>query len=160
MKTIDKGQLALALGVAVIGLFFFIGSYSLPDAGGYSTVGPAAIPRFIGAGLIVLAGFLVWESVSGGFRDHDEAAEREIKTDWAAFGWITAGIVGYGLLIERAGFVVASIVLYVLTARAFGSRRWFLNGAVALVLAMLIFVSFNYGLGLSLPSGLLAGLLP
>lgn len=160
MKRVDMGQLILALGVMAIGIFFLDGAFRLTDAGGYSTVGPAAVPKFIGIGLIVLGGFLVFESCTGGFREHDEEGERELKTHWQAFAWITAGIIGYGLLIEWAGFIFSSVILYVATARAFGSTRWVANILVALVMASLILAAFNYGLGLNLPKGFLQGVLP
>lgn len=159
MKTLDKGQLALSAGVAAIGAFFFFGSYYIPDAAGYSTVGPAMVPRVVGAVLAVLGGFLGYEVLRGGFRHHDEAAERAQPTDWAAFAWLSAGLILYGLLIERGGFIVASVVLYLCTARGFNSRRWLLNAITAVVLAFAIFAMFNYGLGLNLPKGIFEAIL-
>ena len=159
MKSLDKGQLALSLGVAAIGLFFLLGSFSIPDAAGYSTVGPAIMPRVVGIGLLIAAVFLCYEVFRGGFRNHDEAAERALKTDWAALAWISAGLILYGLLIERAGFIIASIVLFLCTARGFNSRRWASNALIALVLAALIFSMFTYGLGLNLPKGIFSGIL-
>jgi len=159
MKKIITGQFALSVGVISLGLFFLIFSFQIPDAAGYSTVGPTQVPRAVGIGLIVLGCLLIWEVVRGGFRQHDEAAEQALKTDWLAFAWVSAGLLLYGMFIERAGFIPASIILFVCTARAFNSRRWLSNIAVSLVLAVTIFSLFNYGLGLSLPQGLLKGIL-
>ena len=78
---------------------------------------------------------------------------------WPAFAWVSAALIGYGLLVERAGFVLASTLLFVLVARGFDSRRWLLNALTGAVLAVLIFAIFNYGLGLTLPAGVLKGLL-
>ena len=151
--------MAVSLGVAAIGVFFFAGSFYIPDAAGYSTVGPALIPRVVGGVLIFLGGFLVYEVLRGGFRNHDEASERALPMDWGAFAWVSGGLIIYGLLIERAGFIVSSVVLFVCVARSFGSRRWAVNAVVALVLAVAIFAAFNYGLGLNLPKGILEGVL-
>ena len=159
VKKIISGQLALSIGVVGLGLFFLIFSFQIPDAAGYSTVGPTQVPRGVGIGLILLGCLLGWEVVRGGFRSHDEAAEQALKTDWLAFAWVSAGLLLYGVLIEWAGFIPASIILFVCTARAFNSRRWLTNIAVSLILAVIIFSLFNYGLGLSLPQGLLKGLL-
>ncbi len=131
----------------------------IPDAAGYSTVGPAVVPRVVGGALLVAAAFLVYEVLRGGFRNHDEAAERALLTDWAALAWISAGLIIYGLLIERAGFILASLVLFLCTARGFNNRRWGLNVLIALVLAIGIFSLFTYGLGLNLPKGILSGIL-
>lgn len=154
------GQVAVALGVTAIGLLFFAGSFWLPGAGGYAQVGPAWVPRGVGFALLVLSGFLLREALTGGFRAHDEATERALATDWRAFGWVSAGLVVYGLLVERAGFVLASAVLFVLVARGFGSRRWTSNIVIGLVLGVSIFAAFNYGLRFPLPKGILAPLLP
>jgi len=80
--------------------------------------------------------------------------------DWQAFGWVSAGIIVYGLLVERAGFLIASTLLFVAVARGFSSRRWLSNAAIGLAVAAFIFAVFNYGLGLQLPAGVLGGVLP
>jgi putative tricarboxylic transport membrane protein len=154
------GQLAVAAGVVAIGAFVLGGSFYLPTGGGYAQVGPGVVPRFVGIGLLLIGIFLVREAFTGGFRGVDEEAEAKLPMDWVAFGWVSAGIIVYGLLVEWAGFIVASTVLYVLVARGFNSRRWLLNAVVGAVLAIFIFVMFNYGLGLSLPAGFLKPLLP
>jgi putative tricarboxylic transport membrane protein len=159
MKKVIPGQLALSIGVIAIGLFFLIGSFQIPDAAGYSTVGPTLVPRAVGATLILLGALLVWEVIRGGFRNHDEAAEQALKMDWTAFAWVSAGLIIYGAIIESAGFIFASVALFVCTARAFNSRRWLTNASIALVLAFGIFAMFNYGLGLNLPKGFLKGVL-
>lgn len=158
-QPLHRGQLALALGVLAIGAFFLIGSYYLPDAAGYSTVGPSMVPRAVGAGLVLLGALLAVEVWRGGFRHHDESAEAARKSDWRALAWVSAGLLGYGLTIEQLGFVISSVWLFLMTARAFGSRRWLLNACIALVLAGAVFATFNYGLGLNLPKGILGGIL-
>jgi len=149
-----KGQLFLSLGVVALGVLFLIGAYMIPDAAGYSTVGPAAIPKVVGAVLLVLGAFLIYEVWRGGFRNHDEAAEAALPMDWQAFAWLSGGIIVYGLGIEKLGFVASSMLLFMATARAFGNRAWRTNLAISTLLALLIFVMFNHGLGLNLPKGI------
>lgn len=153
------GQLAVAAGVVALGAFVLWGSFNLPTGGGYAQVGPGVVPRIVGMGTLALGILLVREALAGGFRRVDEEEERRLGMDWAAFAWISAGIVAYGLAITRLGFILSSIVLFVMVARAFGSRRWALNVGVAALLAAAIFAIFNYGLGLTLPPGVLAPLL-
>lgn len=155
-----KGQLAVSLGVIALGAWFFAGAQMIPDAGGYSTVGPAAVPRVVGGVLLLLGALLVREVLRGGFRNHDEAAERALPMNWTAFAWLSGGLLVYGLTIEHIGFVPASVLLFVAAAAGFDSKRWVLNAAVALVLSAAIFALFNYGLGLNLPKGFLKGVLP
>ena len=154
-----RGQVAVAGGVLAIGALILAGSFYLPTGGGYAQVGPGVVPRVVGAGLVLLGVFLLREAIGGGFNGVDEAAEAKLPMDWAAFAWVSGGIIGYGLLVESAGFVIASTLLFILVARGFNSRRWLLNAVTGLVLAIIVFAIFNYGLGLTLPAGVIAPLL-
>ena len=151
--------MAVAGGVLAIGLAVLGGSFYLPTGGGYAQVGPGVVPRVVGVGLMLLGVILLREAFGGGFSGVDEEAEAKLPMDWVAFAWVSAGIIGYGLLVEPAGFVIASTLLFVLVARGFNSRRWLLNAVTGLVLAIIVFAIFNYGLGLTLPAGVLAPLL-
>jgi len=150
---------AVAGGVLAIGALILGGSFYLPTGGGYAQVGPGVVPRVVGVGLMLLGVILLREAFGGGFSGVDEEAEAKLPMDWVAFAWVSAGIIGYGLLVEPAGFVIASTLLFVLVARGFNSRRWLLNAVTGLVLAIIVFAIFNYGLGLTLPAGVLAPLL-
>ncbi len=153
------GQVSVAAGVAAIGALILGGSFFLPTGGGYAQVGPGVVPRGVGTVRLILGAFLLREAFTGGFRGVDEEAEAKLPMDWRAFGWVSAGIIAYGLLVEGAGFIIASTILFVTVARGFNSRRWLLNAATGLVLAIAVFAIFNYGLGLTLPAGVLAPLL-
>ncbi len=154
------GQLAVAAGVATLGALVTWGSFYLPTGGGYAQVGPGVVPRIVGIILLLLGGLLLREAFSGGFRGVDEAAEAKLPMVWAAFAWVSGGILLYGLAVEPAGFIPASTALFALVARGFDSRRWLMNVAVGAVLAAIIFALFNYGLGLTLPPGPLKAILP
>lgn len=159
MSRAPKGQLAVAAGLFAIGALIFGGSFWLPTGGGYAQVGPGVTPRIVGFLILVLGAFLFREALTGGFRGVDEEAEIHLPMHWGAFAWVSGGIIAYGLLVEPLGFILASIVLYVMVARSFNSRRWVLNVVVGAVLAVFIFVVFNYGLGLNLPLGVFRPLL-
>ena len=153
------GQVAVAGGVLAIGALILAGSFFLPAGGGYAQVGPGVVPRVVGVGLMVLGAFLLREAFTGGFNGVDEEAEAKLPMDWLSFAWVSGGIIAYGLLVEHAGFVIASTLLFVLVARGFNSRRWMLNVVTGVILAAIVFAIFNYGLGLTLPAGVLAPLL-
>ena len=155
-----KGQIAVSVGVLALGALVLAGAWELPAGGGYAQVGPGVVPRIVGGVLLLLGAMLLREALTGGYRGVDEEAEVHLPMDWKAFAWVTAGIIVYGLLVERAGFLIASTLLFVAVARGFASRRWLLNAAVGLVIASFIFAVFNYGLGLQLPPGVLRGVLP
>jgi putative tricarboxylic transport membrane protein len=154
------GQVAVSAGTLAVGACILWGSFYLPTGGGYAQVGPGVVPRVVGIVLLVLGAMLLREAFTGGFRGVDEEAEVHLPMDWRAFAWVSGGIFAYGLLVERLGFVISSVILFVMVARSFSSRRWLLNALVGLALASFIFAVFNYGLGLTLPPGILAPLLP
>jgi putative tricarboxylic transport membrane protein len=154
-----RGQVALAAGVVAIGAFVLWGSMALATSGGYAQVGPGVVPRIVGTGILALGALLLREAFTGGFRGVDEVAEETMPMDWLAFAWVTGGIVLYGLLIEKAGFIIASTLLFAFVARGFYSRRWLLNAGVGVLLAVIVFAIFNYGLGLTLPAGVLKAVL-
>jgi len=154
------GQVAVAAGVTAIGVLVFAGSFYLPTGGGYAQVGPGVVPRVVGAIVMLLGAVLLAEALRGGFPGVDEEAEAKLPMDWPAFGWVSGGIIAYGLLIEWLGFVFASTILFVMVARGFSSKRYALNVVTGLVLASLVFAMFNYGLGLTLPPGVLKAVLP
>ena len=154
------GQVAVAAGVTAIGVLVFAGSFYLPTGGGYAQVGPGVVPRVVGAIVMLLGAVLLAEALRGGFPGVDEEAEAKLPMDWPAFGWVSGGIIAYGLLIEWLGFVFAPTILFVMVARGFSSKRYALNVVTGLVLASLVFAMFNYGLGLTLPPGVLKAVLP
>jgi putative tricarboxylic transport membrane protein len=155
-----KGQIAVSAGVIALGALVLAGAWELPAGGGYAQVGPGVVPRIVGGALLLLGAMLLREALTGGFRGVDEEAEVHLPMDWRAFAWVSGGIVAYGLLVERAGFLIASTLLFVAVARGFASRRWITNALVGLAVAAFIFGVFNYALGLQLPKGVLGSLLP
>ena len=152
------GQAALAAGFTVLGALVLWGSFYLPTGGGYAQVGPGMVPRAVGGVMLVIGAFLLREVLTGGLRGVDEEAEARLPIDWIAFAWVSGGIIAYGLLIEHLGFIFSSTILFVMVARGFNSRRWLLNVVTGAVLAVAVFAIFNYGLGLTLPAGILKGL--
>ncbi len=125
-----KGQIAVSVGVLVLGMLVIAFGWELSTGGGYAQVGPGVVPRIVGAVLLVCwARCCLREALTGGFRGVDEEAEVHLPMDWKAFAWVTAGIIVYGLLVERAGFLIASTLLFVAVARGFASRRWLLNAS-------------------------------
>ena len=75
----------------------------------------------------------------------------------SAVGWLAVGIAAYLLLVEGAGFVVASAALFWFTARAFDSRRPYRDAVFSIVISVSAFLLFARVLQLSLPAGILAG---
>jgi putative tricarboxylic transport membrane protein len=61
--------------------------------------------------------------------------------------------------LKPLGFVPAGLILFCCVAFAFGSRKYLRDAVVGVLLALVAYVGFKYGLGLQLPPGILEGIL-
>jgi hypothetical protein len=87
------------------------GATSISSEAGYAGVGPNFLPWVVAVFLAVCSAWLIWESMSGGYRNMPEASGAE-KADWHAFAWVSAGILANAALINVAGFVVSCAHLF------------------------------------------------
>jgi len=69
---------------------------------------------------------------------------------------VALGLVSFVVLLNVAGFVAAGTVLFACTATAFGSRRLLRDALLGITLCTAVYITFTYGLGVSLPAGLFA----
>lgn len=148
------GELLLAAGIVAFGLFFAVQTNLIEVSPGYARVGPRVFPWVISGGLIALGLWLAFEAWTGRWVSA-ESADPTAPFHWPAFLLIGLGLVLHMALIGRAGFVIASTVLFVCVVRAFGERRLVRATAIGLCLAVIVFIGFTYGLGLALPAGIL-----
>lgn len=148
------GELLLALGLAVVGAFILFETHTIPESTSYSGVGPRLFPYLIGFGLAVCGVVLAAQALTGGWRNLP-IDDNHAMPDWVAFAIISAGIVLQMAIIGVAGFIIASVILFVLTARGYGSRRLLRDTLIAFVLATAVYLLFTKALGLNLPAGLL-----
>ena len=149
-----SGELLLALGTVAFGLFFAVQTSLIEVSPGYARVGPRVFPWVISGGLIALGLWLAFEAWTRRWVS-EETAQPAGPFDWPAFVLIGIGLLLHMVLIGSAGFVVASTVLFVCITRAFGERRLARSAAIGLILTIIVFVGFTYGLGLALPAGVL-----
>lgn len=150
-----KHQMAVAAGYLALGVVMLGLVPTIEAATGYAGIGARFFPTIIGTGITALGLALVGDVWREGFAELDEEGAAKLPTDWAAFAWVSASLIAAGLLIERAGFILACTVLFVCATRSFGDRRTLLNAGIGALLATAVFVAFNYGLGFTLPAGIL-----
>ena len=156
------------MGIALLGILLGAGSFGIPLGVGYDRIGPRFFPSLVAAGLVLLG---VWLAVTGlrGKKSprHKERAvatetefpDADFPTNWRALGFLAAGLLLCLALFERGGFVIASSALFWVAACGFGSRRPLRDAVIAVVLSVVVFLAFTRGLGLTLPLGVLGGLL-
>ena len=153
---LHTGELVISLGLIALGSFVVYETQTIAETQGYAQIGPRLFPYIIGCGLTLCGAVLAWQALFGGWRSVPLDQEHDAP-DWMAFAIISAGVILHMVIIGWAGFIIASIVLFVLVARGFGSRRLVRDAIIAVVLATVVFFIFTLALGLSLPKGPFGG---
>ena len=157
-------SLALAAGVVLLGLLVLWKTGEIRLTPVNSQVGPRVIPYIVGAGLVITGLWLAIDVWRGNLPNPDAGDDAEdvdlsLPTDWVTVGIVSAALVVYLLLIERAGFVIASAALFFGAAFGMGSRKYARDVAVAVLLSLGAYFLFTEGLSLRLPKGWLDGVL-
>jgi putative tricarboxylic transport membrane protein len=143
----------LAVGLAVLG-FALVVAYEvteIPTPAVYAKVGPRAIPWLVAGLLGVLGALLTWQAFTGGWAHEEEHGE----FDYRSLGWLGLGLALNIGLIETAGFIIASTLMFITTARAFGSVTPLRDGAIGFALAFVSYVGFDRVLGYKIGTGLI-----
>src|SRR3546814_3698811 len=98
-------------------VFVAILTTNIPIGPAYSAVGPKVFPWLISGALILIGLMLLIESLR-----ETEPSDRPV-VDWRAIGIVGLGLAAQLLLMTGAGFIIASTVLFVAVARAFGGTH-------------------------------------
>ena len=161
-KRVNIGETLLALGAVVFGVLIIWQTTLIRLTPAYSKVGPRVIPYIVGAGLVLVGAWLAYEALTGraatGSADSEDA-DPSLPTDWRTVGLLALALIAYLFLIAPAGFIIASATLFTAAAFAMGSRRLARDVAIGVLLSVVLYIVFNRGLGLSLPAGILEGIM-
>jgi putative tricarboxylic transport membrane protein len=153
-----SGELLLAVGIAAFGLFLAIETSAIEVSPGYARIGPRVFPWVVSGALMLLGLWLVRDAWTRRWVS-EESMEGAPEFHWQAFVLIGLGLLLDILLIGRAGFIIASAILFACVARGFGSRHLLRDTAIGLILSLIVFIGFTRGLDLDLPAGVLEGIL-
>ena len=139
-------ELLLGFGIIVLGLVIAFQAFTMKAGPAYANVGPAAFPWLVAALMILCGGLLAWGAQASVNPDAETA---ELSGPVAIVGGLFLQVI----LFERVGFIITASLLFFLTAYGFGSAKYLRDGIAAITLAVLAYVVFRFGLGLSLPAG-------
>jgi len=146
-RSLKIGEAGLGAAVLALGAFIAFETSRAPGAAN-AVIGPALFPYLISAGLVLVGLALLREAFTGHI-----AHEQGLELDGVAVVLVSVGLVIQFLLLETLGCIPSSTILFMVVARAFGSRRLVVDAVIGLALTGLAFVLFNYGLDLNLPLG-------
>ena len=154
------GELAFAGSLLLLGAIVLIDTKNMLVPPGSGSVGPQVFPTIIGIFIISVALILIIEVLRGNYGQPEgtEFGEIKGKTDWKTLGTVSASILTYPFLIERAGFVIASTVVFFGVGFAYGAKRFLRNFLIALVFSLVVYITFTHFLNVNLPAGILKGI--
>ena len=155
-----KGELAFAGSLLILGLIvvFDTATMLVPPASG--TIGPQIFPYLVSGFLILVSLGIIIQILRGnlGQPEGTEFGDTIEKTDFKTLLIVAGTMATYPLLIERAGFIVASTVAFFGVSFAFGAKNVARNFLVSLIFSLIVYFSFTRGLNVNLPSGILRGI--
>ncbi len=149
----------IGAGAVLGGLGLVAGATQISSDAGYGGVGPNFLPWVVGLLVAVCGAFLVWESLSGGYREREEPSGAE-HGDWAGFGWVSAGVLLNAALITTLGFILSCTLCFVFAVRGFQwsegrpdwrPRAWLRDAAIGAAIAAPVFWMFTQLLAINLP---------
>ena len=124
---------------------------------GSGTVGPQVFPYLVSGFVIFISLGLFVQIFRGnlGVPEGTEFGEVVEKTDFKSLAMVAGSMLTYPLLIERAGFIIATSVVFFGVAFAYGAKNLLKNLAISLIFSLVVYFAFSKGLNVSLPAGIL-----
>lgn len=154
----DFGLLSVGGGIVALSLVLAWQASLIASEGVGSTVGPNVAPWFVAIALGLLGLALVLQSAFGWSGPAEEGDDLG-PIDRRGAGWTILGLVLNVTLIEHAGFIIASTLMFVCIARAFGSERALRDASIGFLLAFIAYLGFDRLLGYKIGTGLIERLI-
>ncbi|WP_105565170.1 tripartite tricarboxylate transporter TctB family protein [Microbacterium halophytorum] len=163
--------------LAAMATYFVVGIVNMDVPEGTMFPGPGFFPGLIAAGLYLFAVLLIGGAVRQKRADAARAGEREAaaalgetpeaegaddepaRMRWGSLAWVVLGFLGFALTLGFLGWIIGAALLFWCVARGFGEKRHVLSLVVGLTASSIAYIAFDMALGLSLPSGILGGVL-
>jgi hypothetical protein len=145
LKIRNQRDFGAGIMYMVIGLFFTVVATQYP-MGTPAKMGPGYFPHYLGILMTLLGLFITIKSFSA-----KAAIESIPKFNWKIMAQITGAVVLYGLLLPKMGFLIAVVVLVLVSASASKEFTWkgsLINAAFLVAFTYSVFV---LGLKLQFP---------
>lgn len=124
----QRSQTAVAVGTLAVAGLLAAGARDISSEAGYAGIGPNFVPWVVAAALAVCGLWLLWEALTGGFRNmEDDGPVPEIEGDgkpcWIGFAAVSAGILLNAALITSLGFILSCSLCFVLATRGYRASQ-------------------------------------
>lgn len=151
-------EILVAIGVIAMGIVILVETRDIQVPRAFASVGPRVVPTVIGWGLIVIGAWYAIDVVRGNTAApsaDSEDVDPTLPADWAVLGGLALALGIYAVLMEPAGFVIASAILFTMAAFAMGSRQIVRDALIGVAVSLVTYLVFSEWLGIRLPAGLL-----
>lgn len=151
------GELAFAGSLLILGLVVLYDTSKMLVPPGSGTVGPQVFPYLVSGFVIFISLGLFLQIFRGnlGTPEGTEFGEVVEKTDFKSLAMVAGSMLTYPLLIERAGFIIATSVAFFGVAFAYGAKNLLKNLVISIIFSLIVYFTFSKGLNVGLPAGIL-----
>jgi putative tricarboxylic transport membrane protein len=151
------GELAFAGSLLILGLVVLYDTSKMLVPPGSGTVGPQIFPYVVSGFVIFISLGLFIQIFRGnlGVPEGTEFGEVVEETDFKSLAMVAGSMLTYPLLIERAGFIIATSVVFFGVAFAYGAKNLLKNLVISIIFSLIVYFSFSKGLNVGLPAGIL-----
>ena len=144
----------------VLGLGYLVAAFRIPVFDTGDEIGPRVFPFMISAVVICCGLALMLKEFKSRNRKRFSWGFTSERGIWLRiFVTIAAGIV-YGLVLDWLGYVIATFFFMIIVASIINTGKHLQNSIIAAAFAVITFAAFAVILKLSLPRGILGGVLP
>ncbi|MDP9849416.1 tripartite tricarboxylate transporter TctB family protein [Streptosporangium lutulentum] len=156
-----RPELVLALVVLALGAFVIVGTADVTAAGSTFGLGPRFFPIIVGAALLLIGLFYVLDVVRGGHGDPEqtEDADTEAPADWRTVALVSVIFLTFAGLLDLLGWIIAGALLFFGLSLTLGAEHRLRAGVISVLLSTVTYLTFVKGLGVTLPAGLLSGVI-
>ncbi len=158
MTSRSRAPIFVGAGVVVLALIVGFEAMRIPVSPMYSKVGPTVFPYAVAVALLLLGLKLVYDGIAGQWGE-TAADDDQTPADRRGFAWLAVGLVLNVALIDLLGFIIASTLLFICVARAFGSASPWRDLGIGFTLALVSYLGFDRLLGIQIGAGIFEGIL-
>ncbi|MFU8875575.1 tripartite tricarboxylate transporter TctB family protein [Micromonospora sp. SL4-19] len=159
----DRAQYGMCAFLALVGgLVIFDATTRVGQAiNSADPIGPKPVPILLGVLLLIVAAIYAVDVARGGAGEAEAGEDVDLSTriDWRTVLLLIGAFLVNAVLIDRLGWVISGTILFWGSAYALGNRHYFRNLLISVALSLITFYAFAIGLGVSLPAGVLQGIL-
>ncbi|GAA2849028.1 tripartite tricarboxylate transporter TctB family protein [Streptosporangium fragile] len=156
-----RPELGLAVPVLALGGFVIAGTADVTAAGSALGLGPRFFPIIVGSALILIGLCYVVDVLRGGHGDPEQTEDADLgaRADWRTVALVSVIFLAFAGLLDLLGWIIAGALLFFGLSVTLGAPSRLRAAALGIVLSTVTYLTFVKGLGVTLPAGLLSGVI-